>query len=121
MLRRIHRCTIGVPSFLANFEIIPIPNLPILTDPQIPSSPQTLLCPSIFLTFKSSSSFVSAAAAAAAVEKAAAAAAVEKAAKEVAAEAEEKAAAATGRRAVGAEGKGGAEHGICLGHFGCGS
>jgi hypothetical protein len=32
-----HWCTILVPSFLADFEIIPIPNLPNLTDPRIPS------------------------------------------------------------------------------------
>ncbi len=29
-----HWCTIGVPSFLADFEIIPIPNLPNLTGPR---------------------------------------------------------------------------------------
>ena len=37
-----HWCTIGVPSFLADFEIIPIPNLPNLTDPRIPSPNRAL-------------------------------------------------------------------------------
>jgi hypothetical protein len=39
-----HWCAIGVPPLLADFEIIPIPNLPNLTDPRIPS-PNRGICP----------------------------------------------------------------------------
>ncbi len=43
-LKEGHWYTIEAPSFLADFEIIPIPNLPNLTDLKIPSSNRGL-CP----------------------------------------------------------------------------